>query len=170
MAASLWKFASTYYLYPGVAELCLTLQDIANADINMLLTAAWLGNEGHRWEVEEVQTIVLACERWRAICLLPLRKMRRDLKELVGADNWYQRIKALELEAERQQLQWIEDATLRVSEVSDTTDRTLVIADNLAVYLATLPAIQTGQLSDEAKQLTQLLTAAIKIESQKSPQ
>jgi uncharacterized protein (TIGR02444 family) len=160
----LWQFASAYYRHPGVAEVCLTLQDGADADINMLLTAAWLGNDGHRWQTEDVQAIVLACARWRALCLLPLRKIRRDLKALVGADNWYQRIKALELEAERHQLHWIEDAARHVSTAADTRDKACAVSENLAIYLATLPAIQTGHLGDETKQLTQLLLAAADIE------
>lgn len=160
MATTLWEFASTHYRQPGIAEACLVLQDTADADINMLLTAAWLGTNGHRWQAEDVLALVNACARWRELCLLPLRNIRRNLKELAGAENWYQRIKALELEAERQQLHAIEDAALHLSAVAEIIDSTMAISDNLAIYLATLPAIQTGRHDREVALLTQLLSTA----------
>jgi len=159
MSVSLWEFAAACYQRPGVAELCLTLQDGADADINMLLAAAWLAADGHLWQIEDVAALVSACAQWRALCLLPLRKIRRDMKGLVGADNWYQRIKALELEAERHQLHRIEDAAPYLSPIAETNDRQAVIEHNLDTYLGTLPAIAAGRYRHEVALLIQLLSA-----------
>lgn len=159
MSTSLWEFASSCYQRPGIAEVCLALQDGAEADINMLLAAAWLGTDVIRWQAEDVAAITQACTQWRSACLLPLRQIRRDLKGLVAADNWYQRIKALELEAERYQLRLIEDAVQPLLSTA-IADRSTAIADNLQVYLATLSAVSTGHCRAEIALLTQLLLAA----------
>lgn len=162
MADSLWEFASAGYQRPGVAATCLDLQDKLEADVNMLLAAAWLGVDGYRWQAEEVAEIVVACSQWRTLCLLPLRKIRRDLKGVAGAENWYQRIKALELEAERQQLHRIEEVALRflpADSATATRDDAAAIEANLLTYLATLPAA-AGESRTAAALLTGLLAAA----------
>lgn len=160
MPVSLWEFASSCYQRAGVAEVCLSLQDRADADVNMLLAAAWLAADARRWQAEDVAAITQACRHWRNACLLPLRQIRRDLKGLVAADNWYQRIKVLELEAERYQLRLIEDSVLPLVSEVGAADKQLIIADNLNVYLATLPAISAGSCRSEAALITQLLSAA----------
>jgi uncharacterized protein (TIGR02444 family) len=136
----------------------LALQDGADADVNMLLAAAWLGAEDHCWQPDEVIEIVRACAKWRALCLLPLRKIRHNLKELVAADNWYQRIKALELEAERHQLHWIEDAALHLAIANHSNDQPSAIEYNLNVYLATLPLIADGHYRCDVALLAKLLS------------
>jgi uncharacterized protein (TIGR02444 family) len=166
MPVSLWEFASSRYQLPGIAEVCLALQDGADADINMLLAAAWLASDGRRWHTEDVVAITQACRHWRSACLLPLRQIRRDLKALVATNNWYQRIKVLELEAERYQLRLIEDAVSLPATESDgldsarSVDKPAAITSNLNVYLATLPAITAGSCRSETALLTQLLVAA----------
>jgi uncharacterized protein (TIGR02444 family) len=154
---SLWEFASTRYECTGVAELCLELQDELGADINMLLAGAWLGARGCRWQITNVTGLVAACAQWRALCLLPLRQIRRDLKSLPGAEAWYQRLKTLELEAERQQLHRMEELlrpALPTLEAAD--DPRALIAANLSSYLETLPPARAG---NAATQLAGLLTA-----------
>lgn len=158
MPDSLWEFASTTYQRPGVAAACLALQDAVDADINMLLAAAWLGTRGRHWRSGQVEGLIAACAQWRALCLLPLRRIRRDLKGIAGAENWYERIKALELEAERQQLHRIEEAIRASAEAADSTPAATAMATveaNVSDYLATL-----GVAPAAAKPLLEALLAA----------
>lgn len=159
MTDSLWEFAFTRYERAGVAELCLVLQDELDADINMLLAGAWLGTNGCRWQASDVADIVATCAQWRTLCLLPLRQIRRDLKTLPGAEGWYQRLKTLELEAERQQLHRIEEILRPAMPALATTDgdTPTLMAANLSSYLETLPAVPTAR--DVATALTDLLSA-----------
>lgn len=161
MSDSLWEFASTSYMRDGVAVICLALQDELDADVNMLLAGAWLGRAGRRWDAAQIACIEAACAAWRARCLLPLRAIRRDLKQLEGAENWYQRIKALELEAERHQLHRIEEtvASLPGAAAEPAPDDTAgAIEANLHAYLYGLPAAGARARAD-ALQLTRLLMA-----------
>lgn len=166
MTDSLWEFASTRYAQDGAAAACLALQDELDADVNLLLTAAWLAHRGLRWDLLQIEQIAAACAQWRALCLLPLRAIRRDLKNLAGAENWYQRLKALELEAERQQLHRIEAtvAALFGESVADaaiesgSAEQALIEA-NLIAYLSTLPGATAARAHTDAARLAQRLTA-----------
>lgn len=158
MTESLWEFASTRYARSGVAPCCLALQDELDADVNMLLAAAWLGSAGLHWQREQVEQVVAACAQWRSSCLLPLRAIRRDLRQMPGAENWYQRIKALELEAERHQLHRIEQTLAPL--LQGTGDvATSTTEENLHIYLSTLPAARE-RARTEATRLAQLLMVA----------
>ncbi len=158
MAAPLWEFASQCYQHVGVAEACLALQDAAEADVNMLLTAAWLAGDGKRWQTAEVSAIVQSCAAWRARCLLPLRQIRRDMRELIANDDWYQHLKALELAAEQQQLSWIEDAAQDLDSIASAVDHPMVLEHNLKTYLATLAAITAGHHQQAVALLIERLT------------
>jgi uncharacterized protein (TIGR02444 family) len=156
---SLWEFASTRYECTGVAELCLELQDELDADINMLLAGAWLGAHDCRWQASDVTDLVAACAQWRALCLLPLRRIRRDLKNLPGAEGWYQRLKTLELEAERQQLHRIEETLRPALPTLAEAGSPDLVESNLQRYLETLPAASPARARDAAATLAALLAA-----------
>lgn len=108
----MWQYALAAYQRPQVAELCLTLQDRFAADVNLLLTAGWLATRHVVWRPAEVAGLIDSCALWRQHCLLPLRSVRRYLREHMDGDEalaeLYQQGKALELEAERYQLSLIE--------------------------------------------------------------
>jgi uncharacterized protein (TIGR02444 family) len=158
---SLWEFAFTRYEYAGVAGLCLELQDELEADINMLLAGAWLGANDCSWQASNLSGIVAACAQWRTLCLLPLRQIRRDLKSLPGAEGWYQRLKALELEAERQQLHRMEEVlqTAMPAMAADNCSQPVLIEANLFRYLEMLPAVPAARARAAAAMLAGLLTA-----------
>ena len=101
---NLWSFALNTYQKPEVARLCLQWQDAYGADINLLLTAAWLAAEQKTWTLEVVAALERHCAAWRRYGVLPLRAVRRG----VNGSELYSILKALELEAERLQLAMIE--------------------------------------------------------------
>lgn len=105
----LWDFASGCYRQPGVAETCLRWQDTAGADINMLLTAAWLAARKQHWQRSQVIELIALSAEWRSQCLLPLRAVRRYLRDS-GDTHLYARIKEAELNAEAYQLRLLEQA------------------------------------------------------------
>lgn len=127
MTASLREFASTLYLRDGVADCCLHWQDVAGADVNILLTAAWLAQQGKCWKEKQARELVELCAEWRAQCLLPLRALRRYLK----SHPLYAQAKALELEAELYQLAQLE-AAVNAMTVSSHPD---ALRENLRAYL-----------------------------------
>lgn len=140
MVNTLWDFASDCYSRPGVAEICLHTQDVYAADINMVLAAAWLAAHDVQWERADVAALAHVCAEWRTQCLLPLRSVRRYLKHRTGADDMYARVKTLELEAERHQLQLIETVLGELNKSS--ADNSSYLRHNLEAYFSSLPSFE----------------------------
>ena len=98
-----WDWAVTAYARPGVAELCLDLQDAHGQNVPLLLWAIWAGQGGRR--VEAAQAVATA-RAWQQV-IVPLREVRRRLKTTVTEDDDAQRlpvreqVKAVELAAEK---------------------------------------------------------------------
>lgn len=103
-SASLWEYALTVYARDDVAGACLAAQDGHGLDVNLLLFAAWLAAAGHAVSETDVRRADDHCRAWRQEVVKPLRRRRRAWKRLPPHPGAYAAIKALEIEAERQQL------------------------------------------------------------------
>jgi len=101
---SLWHFATTLYAHEAVARACLAAQDEAGCDVNLLLYAAWLARRGVTLAGVDVERVEALCGPWQRDVVVPLRDLRRRWKREAPREASYTAIKALELEAERQQL------------------------------------------------------------------
>jgi uncharacterized protein (TIGR02444 family) len=105
----LWRFSLFFYGQPDVANACIELQDEAGADVNLLLFLVWQATLGRRLSEQELRDIESRIAPWRSAAVMPLRTIRRGLKEtpaLVGRDlveAFRSKVKSLELEAERLQ-------------------------------------------------------------------
>lgn len=106
-AARLWRFAVDLYGRDGVEDAALALQDEHGLDVTMLLLCCFLGRHGVRARRETIAALDQHARAWRAVAVEPLRTLRRRLKRDVGAVSadsaaaFRERVKALELEAER---------------------------------------------------------------------
>jgi len=104
-----WRFSLQFYRRSGVAEACITLQEQSDADVNVLLYLLWQATRGRSFATAEVATLELKVGPWRRATVIPLRAVRRALKhppalvEGAAAEAFRNRIKAVELEAERLQ-------------------------------------------------------------------
>jgi uncharacterized protein (TIGR02444 family) len=104
-----WTFSLRIYGQPGVPPACLTLQDGSGVDVNVLLFALYAASCGRGLVPADITRIMTSVEPWKAQAVVPLRGVRRFLKdtptgfEPTGVDELRQRIKAVELEAERLQ-------------------------------------------------------------------
>jgi len=101
-ASAFWGFAAALYARPGLAELCLDLQDKAARDVNLLLLCLWagevLGLTLDDWDLKDLATAVAP---WNGAAVHPLRALRRSLKGVPAAETVRAKIGAAELEAER---------------------------------------------------------------------
>ena len=88
-----WDWAVAAYARPGVAEACLDLQDTHGQNVPLLLWALWRGGD--------VTAAVTMARSWEKDVTGPLRGVRRRLKGRTGAEALRDRVKAVELEAER---------------------------------------------------------------------
>ena len=104
-----WRFSLGYYRRPGVSEACIALQDGCGVDVNILLFLLWLATAKRSAGRGDVQAVCTKAGAWRDEVVVPLRTLRRrlkdgfDLVERGTSEVFRTKIKAIELEAERLQ-------------------------------------------------------------------
>jgi uncharacterized protein (TIGR02444 family) len=107
-----WRFSLRFYRVPAVADACIALQEEAGVDVNLLLFLLWHATQRRALSGTDVEALEARIGAWRETTVIPLRTLRRALKEsppapaLVApatAEAFRTRIKAVELEAERLQ-------------------------------------------------------------------
>ena len=106
-----WRFSIKFYQVPGVPPACIELQDRAGVDVNVLFFLLWLATQNRALNNQQVAEMDRAVGPWRDMAVVPLRHIRRALKSpppvmaADAAEGFRTRIKAVELEAERLQLE-----------------------------------------------------------------
>jgi uncharacterized protein (TIGR02444 family) len=109
LGSPFWRFSLQFYRLPKVADACIALQEEAGVDVNLLLFLLWQARQRRRLSVADVTAIEAKIAPWRDATVIPLRGVRRSLKsppsliEAATAEAFRNRIKAVELEAERLQ-------------------------------------------------------------------
>jgi uncharacterized protein (TIGR02444 family) len=104
-----WRFSLSFYRLPKVADACIALQEECGVDVNLLLYLLWQARQGHRLSTEDVAALEARIAPWREATVIPLRTVRRALRappalvEAPAAEAFRNRVKAVELEAERLQ-------------------------------------------------------------------
>lgn len=111
MCADLWSFALSTYARPGVEAACLRLQE-QGANVCLLLCGAWLEQRGVAVRTERIQALKHIAEPWQTQVIEPLRQVRVQWRALSQQDeklaSLRERVKTLELEAERELLARLE--------------------------------------------------------------
>ena len=111
---SLWDWAVAAYGAPGVADACLALQDHHEQNVPLLLWSAWVAETGRRPDEETIEAACDTARAWDGVVTAPLRAVRRTLKAPVPdyedgpPEAVRERIKAIELEAEKHLLEALE--------------------------------------------------------------
>lgn len=108
MHTDLWDFAIELYARPGVEAACLDLQE-QGADVCLLLCAAWLERRRAGISEERLEQLRQLAGPWQSTVVRPLRALRQQWRADATNDpqlaTLRERLKALELDAERLQLQ-----------------------------------------------------------------
>ena len=148
--SAFWQFSLAVYGQPGVAEVCLLLQDDHGADVNVVLFLLWRAAGGREATPEELKVAMSAVAPWQERVVRPLREIRRWLKigGLSGGpggapggfsdEKFRKRVKEMELEAERLQQEWL--AALPDSGGRGETDFHTTARSALEMYAAALQA------------------------------
>lgn len=137
---TLWAWCLEVYALPGVAEACLHLQQKHGANVPLVLWSAWLGARGLALDRATADAAATTVAAWHGEVVEPIRAVRTRLKSgpppAPGgpAEALRERVKAIELEAERIEIDLLE--TLPPGPAMTAAPDRAVVAANLAVALA----------------------------------
>ncbi|MFT3928759.1 MAG: TIGR02444 family protein [Spongiibacteraceae bacterium] len=149
MTETLLEFALASYRREGVAECCLRLQDGIDADVNMLLTAAWLVEQHRCWHRDDVRALIEHCQEWRERCVIPLRAIRRYLQ----GHALYEALKANELSAEIHQLHLLQDKLQSLSLQRVVGANADLLSANLQTYIEYIHPHRVASVDEDLCQL-----------------
>ena len=107
-----WTYSLAMYAKPGVAELCLNLQDEHGFDVNLLLLCFWIAEEGGRsLTVADIKASRDGASAVNDNLILPVRSARKWARRWLEAAperiaevdrrELYAALKAVELQGER---------------------------------------------------------------------
>lgn len=139
----LWRFATRVYGRPGVAQACLALQQRFDADVNLLLFAAWLGAERATplpaALAHEARQRVTA---WHEEIVRPLRAVRQRMKAgpapapCAATEALRDALKAVEIGSERIELALLETLAPEAAPGPSGSDIDAIVRSNLRTVLA----------------------------------
>lgn len=141
-----WTFSLSLYRTPGVPAACIVLQDECGVDVNVLLFALWLANQGRLVGTDDVAEADSAIALWRNEAVRPLRAVRRLLREppagmeSAAAAALRDKVKAVELEAERLQQEAL-FALKPAANWGEASDPVAAAARNMDVCAAMLKVV-----------------------------
>jgi uncharacterized protein (TIGR02444 family) len=150
-----WRFSLGFYRQPGVGDACIALQDGAGVDVNLLLFLLWQASRGRAFTVADVVDLDRRIGAWRDMTVVPLRQVRRALRsppalvDAPTAEAFRNKIKAVELEAERLQQEAMYQMARTLSLGRPESSPQDAARDNVTAYEASCakpfpkPAVET---------------------------
>jgi len=145
--SAFWRFSLRLYALPEVAPACLTLQDEAKVDVNLLLFLLFLADSGRAVTRDDVARLDASIAPWRSEVVEPLRAVRRQLKIGVGdispaaSESLRNMVKKVELEAERLEQGRLENQAEKLGKPAARAD---AARTNLAAYAEHLGGLPAG--------------------------
>jgi len=109
-----WNFSLRLYGEPKVAAACIDLQEHLGVDVNVLLYVLYAAHHGRSLDDEAIDRIEATVREWRTEVVIPLRAIRRRLKEPIGVfeprltSDLRDEVKRIELASERLQQDTLE--------------------------------------------------------------
>ena len=107
----LWRFSNNIYRKEGVSEILLHVQDKFFIDVNMILFVAWLASINRSLTATDIQDAQKLVSLWRVMVIVPVRNIRRSLKDFSGIDYLYEDVKKLEIDSEKEELKILYEKT-----------------------------------------------------------
>ncbi|MBB3048561.1 uncharacterized protein (TIGR02444 family) [Litorivivens lipolytica] len=150
---ALWQYSLLVYSQPPVHRLCQKLQDEYGADVNLLLSACWLGKRGIVWSPEQVADMVKHSQAFRSDYLLQLRALRRKMKQH-APPNIYQEAQRFEMALERWQQDDIYAYWQKATVSPKKQSFSLCAQTNLHRYFDQLELAWNGLLSELVEAIT----------------
>jgi len=139
-----WNYSLKLYGVAAVADACLSLQDRAQADVNILLFCCWQGSLGHALTTRSLRQAIESVAVWQRQVILPLRRVRRVVKAEIAAiplhrqQQLRRRVAAAELDAEYLEQLMLAQCVADIPRAVAKDTPAAVIAGNLRRYVGLL--------------------------------
>ncbi|MFN2328015.1 MAG: TIGR02444 family protein [Chromatocurvus sp.] len=134
-APELWQGMLDLYSAPGVPDASVNLQDACDADVLLILTAVLLAQNGLSLTPALADRLFAETRVWRREVVVPLRSLRRRWRGRSGAEALRERVKSLELDAERSQVGMLQSVLDAESPLSAATAGLELLHSNCRVAL-----------------------------------
>lgn len=147
MHESFWDYSCRVYGHAPVSDCCLNLQNHHGLDVNLLLFAVWHARHHGQFDSDTLESALRFSASWAESVVRPLRKARTYLKAQVlemsagttgqseAMQGLRERIKALELHAEKLQQERLESLCQNSTQTLDQQTQREVAAANLQAIL-----------------------------------
>lgn len=148
-----WNYAVRIYSEPGVADLCLTLQNQYGLSVNQLLFALWLAQQGRLLPANLDDR---KARKWRTEHLEPLRQLRYQARQYSASTTQkqcYQSLKQAELAAEKVEIELLYQLLECCAESNTINGSTNATGSGLAYQNLSLVVNPEGQINSELSAL-----------------
>ena len=129
----LWRFSNNIYRKEGVSEILLHVQDKFSIDVNMILFVAWLASVNRSLTASDIQDAQKLVSLWRTKVIVPVRNIRRSVKDFSGTDYLYEDVKKLEIDTEKEELKILYDNYIALSSEQKSELKLDLLESNLHV-------------------------------------
>ncbi|HEX2581526.1 MAG TPA: TIGR02444 family protein [Dongiaceae bacterium] len=101
-ATDFWAFSLRFYGQAPIQDLCLRLQNMFGADVNLVLLCCYAGEQGRALDKSGIAALDAQIRNWRERVIVPLRRARKYARDEVGKkDVIYRGLYSAEMEAEK---------------------------------------------------------------------
>ncbi len=158
-----WDFSLRIYQAAEVAMTCLSLQNKHHLDVNLVLFCLWYGTDYGPMPAPLLERAYKHSASWKENVVQPLRNTRSWMKSNASGEfaegaefeTLRQRIKTVELDAEKIQQQALESIVHAAPYLGTIDEREKAVIDNLMLLLA----MHETPASPELKKLLAILVS-----------
>ena len=129
----LWRFSNNIYRKEGVSEILLHVQDKFSIDVNMILFVAWLASVNRSLTASDIQDAQKLVSLWRTKVIVPVRNIRRSVKDFSDTDYLYEDVKKLEIDTEKEELKILYNNYIALSSEQKSELKLDLLESNLHV-------------------------------------
>lgn len=161
--SNLWIYTTQLWAFPEVESICLELQNIYDADVNILLYCCWIGDKKLSMNEDDMQVLLDTVTPWQTM-IKPLRDSRKMMQQQLIAmpshlvDQTINNMNQMELNAEHMAQLALEKAySANKITPQDGTSAIECSIFNINLYLQTLEDIPS--IDEVMPKISQLLIA-----------
>jgi len=136
-----WQYSLQIYAADGMEELCLTLQNEHEIDVNILLFSTWLATQYRILDISLLEQNT-RLQYWQNTIIPPVRQARIALGNHERNHTLYTELKTVELRAEQEVQAILWSMHHEFALCSDSSNVTTIIRQNIEHYWTSIQKIK----------------------------